>query len=128
MKQRTCPLTLLGLLAILLPALPAWSQSTQGPITDAFVRSGAAPGVRFTSGLMVCDEELFAGRWVNRYWTSTGQIKPEIHLQGQSAARAGLPNAAFQLGIEGQNLAATWKWVGIVQKTINQSGRSVGDD
>jgi hypothetical protein len=77
---------------------------------------------------MVCAEELFAGRWVNRYWTSTGQIKPEIPLQGQSAARAGLPNAAFQLGIEGQNLAATWKWVGIVQKTINQSGRSVGDD
>ena len=118
----------MAVLAILLPALHAWSQSTQGPITDAFVRSGAAPGVRFTSGLMVCDEELFAGRWVNRYWTSTGQIKPEIHLQGQREARAGLPNDAFQLGIEGQNLAAAWKWVGIEQKTINQSGRSVGDD
>jgi hypothetical protein len=127
-KQRTCPLRLLAVLAILLPALHAWSQSTQGPVADAFVRSGAVPGVRFTSGLMVCDEELFAGRWVNRYWTSTGQIKPEIHLQGQSEARAGLPNDAFQLGIEGQNLAGTWKWVDIEQKTINQSGRSVGDD
>ena len=41
---------------------------------------------------MVCEEELYAGRWVNRYWTSTGKIEPKVHLQGQSETRAGLPN------------------------------------
>ncbi len=126
MKQRICSPTLLALLAICFPALHAWSQSPQGPVSGAFVRSEGAPGVRFTSGLMVCDEELFAGRWVNRYWTSTGQIKPEIHLQDQSEARPGLPNDAFQLGIEGQNLAGTWKWVGIEQKHLtNPDGQLV---
>jgi len=74
----------------------------------------------------VCDEELFAGRWVNRYWTSTRQIKPEIHLQAQSEARAGIPNDAFQLGIEGQNLAGTWKWVGVERKHLtNPDGQLV---
>jgi hypothetical protein len=32
----------------------------------AFVRTGQYPGVRFTSGLTVCDEELRNGRWVSR--------------------------------------------------------------
>jgi len=68
--------------------------------------------VCFVSGLMVCEEELYAGRWVNRYWTSTGQIKPKVHLQGQSETRAGLPIDVFQLGIEGPNLAGSWKWIG----------------
>src|ERR1019366_5193841 len=37
-------------------------------------------GIRFTSGLTVCDEVLWKGRWVNRYWLSTGFIEPEVHL------------------------------------------------
>jgi len=75
---------------------------------------------------MVCDEELYAGRWVNRYWTSTGQIKPEVHLQGQSEKRAGSPIDAFQLGIEGQNLAGSWKWIGAKQKHLtNPDGELV---
>jgi len=67
---------------------------------------------------MVCDEELYNGRWVNRYWTSTGQIKPDGQLDGQSQARAGLPVDSFQLGIEGQKLAGSWKWIRTEQKHL----------
>ncbi len=126
MKQRICRSTLLAALAILLPAIHSWSQSAEGIVGSVSVRSGAAPGVRFTSRLMVCDEEFYAGRWVNRYWTSTGQIKPEVHLQGQSETRSGLPIDAFQLGIEGQNLAGSWKWIGVEQKHLtNLDGQLV---
>ena len=97
---------------LLLTAVSLWSQSTTSKVERAVIRSGgAAPGMRLTSGLMVCDEELYNGRWVNRYWTSTGQINPDVHLESQSQARAGLPVDAFQLGIEGQNLAGSWKWI-----------------
>ena len=124
MKQRLCRPSLLA--AILLPAIHSWSQSAEGTAGNASVRSGMAPGVRFSSGLMVCDEELYAGRWANRYWTSTGQIKPEVHLQGQSETRSGLPIDAFQLGIEGQNLAGSWKWIGVEQKHLtNPDGQLV---
>jgi hypothetical protein len=91
-------------------------QTGTAPVENAVIRTGTNPGVRFTSGLMVCDEELYQGRWVNRYWTSTGQIKPEVHLDGQSQPRSGLQNDSFQLGIEGQNLAGSWKWIRAEQK------------
>jgi len=32
---------------------------------SAAIRGGAEPGIRFTSGLTVCDETLRAGQWVN---------------------------------------------------------------
>lgn len=124
--MRTRHLPLLAALAILLPSLHSQSQPTESPVANSVVRSGAAPGVRFTSGLMVCDEELYAGRWVNRYWTATGQIKPGVHLEGQSEARAGLPIDAFQLGIEGQNLAGSWKWIDAKQRHLtNPDGELV---
>ena len=69
------------------------------------------PGTRLTSGLTICDEALWMGRWVNRYWISTGIIEPEFHLQGQEEKRAALPIDGFRLSIEGQNLAGTWHWV-----------------
>ncbi len=123
--MRTRHLTLLAALTILLPSVHSQSQSTESPVANAVVRPGATPRVRFTSGLMVCDEELYAGRWVNRYWTATGQIKPEVHLEGQSEARAGLPIDAFQLGIEGQNLAGSWKWVDAKQRHLTNPDSEV---
>ncbi len=92
-------------------------------VQDFSVRTGATPGVRLSSGLMVCDEELFQGRWVNRYWTSSGQIKPDVHLEGQSQQRQGEPMDSFQLGIEGQSLAGSWQWVGANQSRTTPEGR-----
>ncbi len=100
--------------ATVLPTILSHGQAA--PVENAVIRTEANPGVRFTSGLMVCDEELYQGRWVNRYWTSTGQIKPDFHLEGQSQQRSGLQNDSFQLGIEGQNLAGSWKWIRAEQK------------
>jgi hypothetical protein len=37
----------------------------QGP-RSAVIHTGERPGVRFSSGLTICDEELRNGRWVNR--------------------------------------------------------------
>ena len=53
---------------------------------SAVVRPGEEPGVRLHSGLAVCDEGLVGGRWVNRYWLSTGMVKPEFHLVMERAA------------------------------------------
>jgi alpha-galactosidase len=97
---------------------PALAQSNLASYRNASIRTTPNPSTRLTSGLMVCDEELYNGRWVNRYWTSTGQIKPEFHLEDQSAARSGLPEDSFQLGIEGQDLAGSWKWVRADQKQL----------
>jgi len=49
----------------------------------AVVRTGPIPGVRFSSGSTVCDEELRNGRWVSRYWESTGQIVADIQMDGE---------------------------------------------
>ena len=100
----------------ILPSTHSDGQATVAPVENAVIRTETNPGVRFTSGLMVCDEELYQGRWVNRYWTSTGQIKPDFHLEGQSQQRSGLQGDSFQLGIEGQNLAGSWKWIRAEQK------------
>ncbi len=104
-------------------AFPAFAQSPATSYRNAVVRTTPNPGIRFSSGLMVCDEELYNGRWVNRYWTSTGQIKPEFHLEGQSAARSRLPEDSFQLDIEGQDLAGSWKWVNAEQEQLTDPDR-----
>jgi alpha-galactosidase len=78
---------------------------------SAIIRSGANPGVRFSSGLTICDEELRNGRWVNRFWGSTGQIVPDIHLDGESSQNNSFPIDSFKLEIEGLDLSGTWKWI-----------------
>ena len=83
----------------------------QGP-RSAFIRTGAFPGVRFSSGLTVCDEELRNGRWVSRYWESSAQIIADIQLEAERQQMDTLPVDAFKLEIEGQELSGTWKWIG----------------
>jgi alpha-galactosidase len=99
-------------LAVGLSAFPGDADSSRGEFRDASIRGGREPGIRFSSGLVVCDEALRDGRWINRYWQSTGLIKPEFHLEEQLHGRDAWPIDAFQLGIEGQDLAGTWKWEG----------------
>ena len=102
---------LLGLVFVTATFFPVAAQNPPARYQNALIRTTPNQGIRFSSGLMVCDEELYNGRWVNRYWTATGQIKPDMHLEGQGSARSGLAEDAFQLGIEGQDLAGTWKWI-----------------
>jgi len=75
-------------------------------------QDGQIPGVRFTSGLMVCDEELRNGRWLSRYWDSSGQIIADIQIDAERQRMDTLPVDAFKLEIEGQELSGTWKWIG----------------
>jgi alpha-galactosidase len=89
----------------------AASPTGQGP-RSAFVRTGTIPGVRFSSGLTVCDEELRNGRWVSRYWDSSGQIIADIQIEAERPQMDRLPVDAFKLEMEGQDLSGTWKWIG----------------
>jgi alpha-galactosidase len=60
----------------------------------------------------VCDEELLNGRWVSRYWDSSGQIIADIQVDAERHQMETLPVDAFKLEMEGQELSGTWKWVG----------------
>jgi alpha-galactosidase len=85
----------------------------------AVVRTGPIPGVRFSSGPTVCDEELRNGRWVSRYWESTGQIVADIQIEGERQEMDTLPVDAFKLEIEGQELSGTWKWIGASKSEVH---------
>jgi alpha-galactosidase len=86
---------------------------------SAFIRMGQFPGVRFTSGLTVCDEELRNGRWVSRYWESSGQIVADIQIDAERQRMDTLPVDAFKLEIEGQDLAGTWKWINAEKSEVH---------
>ena len=64
----------------------ALGQTAPETYRRAVIRSGPEPGIRFTSGLSVCDEALRNGHWVSRYWLSSGMVKPENHLDHERAA------------------------------------------
>jgi alpha-galactosidase len=113
----------LGTLATAL--LSAQPQAPAGRFWNATIQPSPSPHVRFTSGLMICDEELNAGRWINRYWNSGGQIKADIQMEGQGERRSGLPVDAFQLSIEGQDLAGTWEWVKAEQKQVDRPAKGL---
>ena len=88
----------------------ALSQTAPESYRRAVIRAApsAEPGIRFSSGLPVCDEALRNGHWVSRYWLSTGMVKPENHLAHEAIAFRGLPLDAFQLSLEGQSLDGTY--------------------
>src|ERR1700679_1279252 len=86
---------------------------------SAFIRTGQFPGVRFSSGLTVFDEELRNGRWVSRYWESSGQIVADIQIDAERQQMDTLPVDAFKLEIEGEDLAGTWKWIKAEQSEIH---------
>jgi alpha-galactosidase len=106
------------LLAFFAVCLLALGQSVPGNYHRAVVRSGPEPGIRFTSGLSVCDEALRNGHWISRYWLSSGMVKPENHLDHERSLFGGLPLDAFQLSLEGQSLDGTWEWVGATQREV----------
>jgi alpha-galactosidase len=86
---------------------------------SALVRTGQIPGVRFSSGLTVCDEELRNGRWVSRYWGSSGQVIADIQIDAERQQMEALPVDAFNLEVEGQRLSGTWKWIGATNTEVH---------
>jgi alpha-galactosidase len=108
-------------------ALPAFfaicfallGQAPTGRYMRAVARTGAEPGMRYSSGLSVCDEALRDGHWVSRYWLSTGMVKPENHLERERTQFRGLPLDAFHLSLEGQSLDGSWEWVGSSQSEVH---------
>lgn len=99
--------------AVFLAAGFSVSAAASGPVRyrAAEIRQTPLPGIRFVSGLTICDEALWLGRWVSRYWLSTGMIEPEFHLASQEERRQELPIDAFRLEVEGRDLSGTWRWV-----------------
>jgi alpha-galactosidase len=93
-------------------------QTEPGP-RSAFFRTGEFPGVRFTSGLTVCDEELRNGRWVSRHWESSGQVVADIQIDAERQQMDTLPIDAFKLEMEGQELSGTWKWIGTEKSEVH---------
>ncbi len=119
MKSQRC-LSVLGgeilqVLGFLLLASFTLSTAAAGPPDGKYwaaeIHQQPLPGIRLTSGLTVCDEVMWKGRWVNRYWVSTGLIEPEFHYLSALGHQEDLPIDGFQLAMEGQELAGTWRWV-----------------
>jgi len=94
-------------------AVPVAAAAASGPVRyrAAEIRQTPLPGIRFVSGLTICDEALWMGRWVSRYWLSTGMVEPEFHLMSQEERRQALPIDAFHLEVAGRDLSGTWRWV-----------------
>ena len=46
-------------------------------------------------------------------------VKPEFHLEGERRAFENLPLDAFELSLEGQNLAGMWEWVKASQTEVH---------
>ncbi len=100
------------MMAIVCAGAFASNESTGGGrYWAADIHQQPLPGIRLTSGLTICDEALWKGRWVTRYWLSTGFIEPEFHLASEEKQREGLPIDAFRLEVDHQDLSGTWGWV-----------------
>lgn len=76
---------------------------------DVHCASGPEPTITYRTGLAVYEESLSKGRFVGRGWNGAGfvnfyagRLDPDQHPAPQ----------AFWLEIDGQLLAADWKWVG----------------
>lgn len=77
---------------------------------DIAPRTEPRPGVRYTSGLAIHDEELAHGRWIGRYWAANGFIEPERNL-ATLGDRFDIPYHAFELNIDGQAMHFGWDHV-----------------
>jgi hypothetical protein len=120
-RSQASPLRLLVLLCFisLAPSSLFGVQQTLPPYRSAVIRTAPFPGVRLSSGLTICDEELRNGRFVSRYWGSNGQIVPDAHLNGEREVMDTLPADAFKLEMEGQELSGTWKWIAADQAEVH---------
>jgi alpha-galactosidase len=81
--------------------------STQTLIT---FRPAPEPGARYLTGRVTFDEQFRDGRLCTRYWSSSGQVWPEMHIENVRHA-PNQPADTFLLSINGQTLAGGYEWV-----------------
>jgi alpha-galactosidase len=93
-----------------------------------FVRSGAQAGVRFASGPVVLDEAFQHGRLVTRYWSTAGQVVPEMYAEKVAWAHDE-PADGFRVAVDGRDLAGGWAWTSAAEELdasgLRGNGRSV---
>ena len=91
-----------------------------GSDTAVHLRSTPTPGLCYRSGLTIYDESLRHGRFVGRYWSATGTIRPERSLEQQQETLDLLPTNAFALRIDDTLLDHAWTWVDSYQLVEDQ--------
>lgn len=87
------------------------------------------PHIRYTSGLFIYDEVFLSGRLVNRYWSSSGGIRPDMHFRWDdwySRKAPKLPIDSFSLSIEGDELHGNWRWLGAAESADKTCFRGEG--
>src|SRR5579884_309762 len=101
------------------------------PVTETFQETIALVsrepyhGVRYVSGLTIYEEALVDGRWIGRYWSTNGRIRPDMFIDGPNHdAVQNLPIEAFELEIDGQVLTSYWEWVDARIESIPVSASS----
>jgi len=78
--------------------------------------------VRFSSGLTVCDEELRHGRWVSRYWESSGQVVADIQLEAERQQMDALPSTRSNLKWKGRSFPVRGNGSEHSSETQNRKG------
>lgn len=81
------------------------------PDTAVSVRAEPDPGLYYRSGLTVYDEALRGGRFIGRYWSANGTIRPRQALERQQEIFDVLPNEAFHVRIDDAVLDRHWRWL-----------------
>jgi len=93
------------------------------------VRDEPNPGVRYESGLTICDEALVNGHWVGRYWSAVGRLQaeaeavPELGPTRELDAPSLSDSAAFRLVVDDLDLAGGWTWVSADEVRDEDEGR-----
>jgi alpha-galactosidase len=100
------------------------AQASPAPSVAVEFRHDPRPAVRYTSGNLVYEEQLYDGRYRVKYWSPDGIIKPDIHFE----AAAGNPSPvddpnqnsepianSFAVTVDGQDLWHDWQVVSMAE-------------
>ena len=67
-------------------------------------REGKQTGVRYVSGRVIFDEQFKNCRLCTRYWSSSGQVWPEMYVE-ETGWDSNQPADTFTVGIDGRDLS-----------------------
>jgi alpha-galactosidase len=97
-------------------------RSPNRPDTAVWPQTEPTGGARYRTGLTVYDEALIDGRFIGRYWSATGTIVPDRHIDEEREIRSMLPSEAFRLKIDDHVLDRNWQWVAAHEEPVTPSG------